>query len=200
MDNRSTDKGLTDEELALRAQTGSRPCFEELVYRYSHRLYLYLRPKIGNAQDIEDLIQETFLKTYRNIGSYDQKYKFSTWIYTTAGRLAISHYRKKREDETAPEPVYPAEDPQERMLREEDQDNIWSTAQTLHTDQYQALWLRYGEDLPVKDIAKVMKKSRIHVRVLIHRARSHLVKHLNPTAVSEGIGEQAQIEENLSFL
>jgi RNA polymerase sigma-70 factor (ECF subfamily) len=200
MDSRSADKDLTDEELVLRAQAGSRPCFEELVYRYTHRLYLYFRPKIVNHQDIEDLVQETFLKTYRNIGRYDQKYKFSTWIYTTAGRLAISLYRKKRENETAPEPVSPSEDPHEKMLREEDHDNIWNTAQLLHPDQYRALWLRYVEDMPVKDIAGVMKKSRIHVRVLIHRARSNLIKRLNPAAVSEGIEETAGVSENLSFL
>jgi RNA polymerase sigma-70 factor (ECF subfamily) len=200
MENLSADKGLTDEELVLRVQAGSRPCFEELVYRYSHRLYLYLRPKIANDQDIEDLIQETFLKTYRNIHRFDQKYKFSTWIYTTAGRLAVSLYRKKRETETATESASPAADPHEKMLQEEDQDNIWDSAQLLHPDQYRALWLRYVEDLPVKDIAKVMKKSGIHVRVLIHRARSNLIKRLNSAAVSEGIEGTAPVEGNLSFL
>ena len=48
MDNRSADKQLTDEELAVRAQAGSRPCFEELVYRYSYRLFHYFRRKISN--------------------------------------------------------------------------------------------------------------------------------------------------------
>lgn len=197
MDNPSTDNVLTDEELALRAGAGSRPCFEELVYRYSHRLRLYFRQKIVNEQDIEDLIQETFLKIYRNIHRYDPVYKFSTWLYTAAGRLAISLYRKKREDDTDPEAVSTADDPHDTMLREEDQNNIWNTAQTLHPDQHQALWLRYVEDMPVKDIAKVMKKTRIHVRVLLHRARAKLVEHLNPASGSEAIEAAVPAEGNI---
>ncbi|HCS49033.1 MAG TPA: hypothetical protein DIW61_12570, partial [Candidatus Aminicenantes bacterium] len=52
----------TDEELASRAAAGSRPAFEELVSRYGLRLFYFLRSRSGSDEDVEDLVQETFLK------------------------------------------------------------------------------------------------------------------------------------------
>ncbi len=235
MDNRLADKQLTDEELAVRAQAGSRPCFEELVYRYSHRLFHFFRHKMSNDQDIEDLVQETFLKAYLNISRFNLEYKFSTWFYTIASRLAISYYRKKgavcptqdatpsaekiRDDETvcffckplqdinnarvnesAFETAASSQNPQEKMIREENYKSIWNAAQTLQQHQYEALWLRYIEDMSVKEIAKVLKKTQIHVRVLLHRARLNLIKRINPSALPGEIEAVGPVEKNGSFL
>jgi len=200
MNNLSEMKKLSDEELALEARAGSHPCFEELVCRYSQRLFHFLRSRISTEQDTEDLVQETFLKAYRSIDRYDNQYKFSTWLYTTAGRLAISHYRKKRENEPVFETLSSAAGPHDTMLKGEDQRNLWSTARKLGDDQYRALWLRYMEDMPLKEIARVLKKSRVHVRVLLHRARLNLVKGMAQPAISQETARPAPVEKNLSFL
>jgi RNA polymerase sigma-70 factor (ECF subfamily) len=202
MANHLTLKQLSDEELAVRAQAGSHRCFEELVYRYSQRLFYYLRAKIPTPQDAEDLVQETFFKTYRNIGRFDHQYKFSTWLYTTAARLAISFYRKKRADEATLEPACTssfAADPSEKLIRQESRHSLWQAAQRLQHCQYEALWLRYVEELPVKEIAKVMNKSQIHVRVLLHRARLNLIKQINPSVLS-GEMEEVTKEEVECFV
>jgi RNA polymerase sigma-70 factor (ECF subfamily) len=193
-------KKLSDEELVFKAQTGSRRCFEELVHRYSHRLFYFLRPKVTTDEDTEDLVQETFLKAYRNISRFDLNYKFSTWLYTTAARLAISFYRKKRVNESLPVFNPSPSDPREQVIREEDSKNLWNIAQTLQSNQYQVLWLRYMEELSLKEIALVMKKNQVHVRVLLHRARLNLIKQLNPSASSREIGKTYSAEENLLFL
>jgi len=193
-------KKLSDEELAAQAQTGSRRCFDELVHRYSHRLFYFLRPKVTTDEDTEDLVQETFLKTYRNIDRFDMNYKFSTWLYTTAARLAISFYRKKRINDGLSVFNSAPPDPQEQATREEDAKNLWNIAQTLQSNQYQVLWLRYLEELSLEEIALVMKKSRVHVRVLLHRARLNLIKQLNPSASSKEIGKAYRAEENLLLL
>ena len=93
---RPSTEHISDEELALEAQDGSRRCFEELVARYSPKIFHFLQPKISSLQDIEDIIQETFFKLYRNMAQYDSNWKFSTWIYTAANRMAVSHYRTKQ--------------------------------------------------------------------------------------------------------
>ncbi|MCK5057300.1 MAG: sigma-70 family RNA polymerase sigma factor [Candidatus Aminicenantes bacterium] len=192
-------KQLSDEELVLKAQAGSHPCFEELVCRYSRRLFHFLRPRMSTDQDTEDLVQETFLKIYRYIDRFDQRYKFSTWLYTTASRLVISYYRKQREKEPVFETASSAAGPQEQMLKDESHQNLWQAARALQKNQYQALWLRYMEDMPVEEIARVLKRTRLHVRVLLHRARSNLVKGMGQPALSEE-GSVAPVEENLSFL
>jgi len=176
---------LSDEELAADARAGSRSSFEELVHRYSLRLFHFLLPRVGTGQDTEDLVQETFLKVYRNIDRFDTAYKFSTWLYTIAVRLAIGFYRKNRTGGPTPESAGTWADPQDAMIREQESQNLWNTAKTLRPDLYQALWLRYMEDLSLKEIAGVMKKSRVHVRVLLHRARLQLGKQLNPAGEKE---------------
>ena len=199
-DESLTVKQLSDEELVAEAQTGSRRFFNELVRRYSRRLFYFIRPKVTSDEDTEDLVQETFLKAYRNIHRFDPNYKFSTWLYTAAARLAISFYRKKRLNEGISQFNPSPPDPQEQMIHQEDSKNLWNIAQTLQSNQYQVLWLRYMEELSLKEIALVMKKNRVHVRVLLHRARLNLIKQLNPSATSKEVGKPYPTEENLLLL
>lgn len=196
---------LSDEELAVRAQAGSRSYFEELVSRYCQRLFLFLRSRLGTDQDAEDLVQETFLKVYKNLHRFNRAYKFSTWLYTTASRLVISFYRKNRSRHTQYISASVDQDPQDTLLHREDSQNLWNTARTLPPLQFQALWLRYVEDMTPKDIGRVMKKSQVHVRVILHRARLKLIKTLNPAAGSEDKENSIKVQKaaagkNFSFL
>lgn len=174
----NTTKPTTDEELALEAQAGSRRCFEELTARYSSKLFHFLRPKISNVSDIEDIIQETFYKLYKNIFRYDPQWKFSTWIYTAVNRQAISHYRSKQNKKTQGMPIQTDADPAETMIQETQNQNLWKLARKLKANQYEALWLRYVEDLSLKEIARIMRKSYTAARLLLHRARLNLGKQL----------------------
>jgi RNA polymerase sigma-70 factor (ECF subfamily) len=172
----------TDEELAREARAGSRRSFEELAVRYRRRLFVYLRPRLGSDQDAEDMVQETLLKLYRNIGSYDPAFRFSTWLYTSATRLAISSFRKKRSagGTVRLEDVPEVPDPKARTAAATEAAELWDAARTLGGSQFRALWLRYGEDLAVEEIARAMGKSRLAVRLLLHRARLNLMKKAGP--------------------
>ncbi|MBN1940003.1 MAG: sigma-70 family RNA polymerase sigma factor [Candidatus Aminicenantes bacterium] len=168
----------TDEDLAREARAGSSRSFEELALRYRRRLFAYFRPRMGSDQDAEDLVQETLLKLYRNIGRYDATYHFSTWAYTAAGRLAISRYRKKTTGEAGLKSLAA----EEGCVRTEEardgasSSRLWSLAGTLQPSQFRALWLRYAEEMTVDEIAVSMGKSRLAVRLLLHRARTNLMK------------------------
>lgn len=172
----------TDEELAREARAGSRRSFDELARRYKRRLFVYLRPRVGSDQDAEDLVQDTFLKLYRNIAGYEPVFKFSTWLYTAANRLAIDAYRKgaggrfeadAARDVDVPDPASGHEDATGVS-------ELWEAARGLGGDRYRVLWLRYGEDLSIEEIAAVMGRSRLAVRVLLHRARTGLAGRLEP--------------------
>ncbi len=167
-------KSFSDEKLAVRAADGSGECFEELVCRYSLRLYRYLRPKTVSDQEAEDLIQETFRKAFQAIAQFDPNYRFSTWLFTIAHRLAVSLFRSRKA---------PAEDrdlgddslnPEGLFIRRQEAQNLWTLARRLPRRQYEVLWLRYTEDLSVEEIARVMKTTSPHVRVLLHRGRTKL--------------------------
>jgi len=106
-------KQLSDKELVSKVVAGSQASFEELVYRYSPRLFHFLRHKVSTDEDIKDLIQETFLKAFRNIDRYNPDFKFSTWLYTIAVRLAISDYRSKSAQDASFIPISHSPEPQE---------------------------------------------------------------------------------------
>ena len=168
----------TDEDLAREARAGSSRSFEELALRYRRRLFAFFRPRLGSDQDAEDLVQETLMKLYRNIGSFDSAYRFSTWLYTSAGRLAISTYRRRS---TAAAGLRAAAEREpaatiEAEAGRTDSARLWELAETLHRNQFRALWLRYAEEMSVDDIAVAMGKSRVAVRILLHRARTNLMK------------------------
>lgn len=172
------DGEKSDEELALEAQAGSRRCFEALSERYSAKLFHFLRPKIASDQDIEDIIQETFFKLYKNIFRYDPRWKFSTWIYTAASRLAISHFRSAKNKKTARLTSDPPVEIQDDSAQDASQLNIWEKARGLKTVYYEALWLRYVENMRSEDMARVLKRSDVAVRLLLHRARLALAREL----------------------
>ena len=87
---------MTDEDLMSHFQNGTEVAFNILVERYSERLTHYLYGFLGDMRRCEDLLQETFMRVYRNRHSYRRIARFSTWLYTIAGNLARSEYRKRK--------------------------------------------------------------------------------------------------------
>ena len=87
---------MNDEDLMAHFQQGTVEAFDLLVGRYRDPLSHYVYRFVGDARECEDLLQETFLRVYRNRHSYRRIAKFSTWLYTIAGNLARSEYRKRK--------------------------------------------------------------------------------------------------------
>jgi len=193
-------KHLSDEELASRVAAGSLSSFEELVSRYSSRLFYFLRHRFKTDQDIEDLLQETFLKAFRNIDRFNPERKFSTWLYTIAIRQAISRFRSEKKRSTSLDPSPSPQDPQEIIIQKEESQNIWHLASKLGERQYEALWLHYGEDMPIKEMAKILNKKPITVRVLLHRARLNLGKRMDLHFASGKIAGTTPAAHKISFL
>ncbi|WP_372806764.1 RNA polymerase sigma factor [Pontiella sp.] len=167
----------TDQELARESRAGSLVAFEELVFRYEKRIYSFLCSKAPNPSDAEDLLQQVFIKAFRNIARYNGTYAFYTWLLAIARREVAGFYRSwhgqpvEYEGELAADERDPA-----RELDGRDQGEfIWQLAkQTLPDAQYTALLLVYREELSVKDAARVMKRTVSSVKVLLFRARKKL--------------------------
>lgn len=97
----------------------------------------------------------------------------------------------------------PAPGPQEIMIQLEETQkskNIWNLARNLKPREYEVLWLRYAEDLSVKDIAKAMKKTQIGIRTLLHRSRLRLGRKLRSPARSPGLAETVPADRKFSVL
>lgn len=175
------------EELALRSQNGCQASFAELVRRYGGRLLVLMQQRTGNPHDAEDLVQDTFVKAYRNIHRYQSTFRFSTWLFTIATRLANSHYRSQRSMQIPLEAQAHDREPDAAAVEHESRQGLWSLARTLSDNQYQALWLKYVEDMSIKEIAKVMSRSQVSVKVLLYRARMNLAKQLNKEVTGQAL-------------
>ncbi|MBA7660494.1 hypothetical protein ES703_68496 [subsurface metagenome] len=193
-------RALSAEELAWRSQQGCQASFAELAERYGTRLFHFLHHKTGNAQDAEDLVQDTFVRAYQNIHRYSGSWKFSTWLFTIAKRLASSHYRSLRRWQSVAEVESGSPEPGEIVTQEEARQSLWAMARGLSRNQYQALWLRYTEDMSIKEIAQVLRKSQVNVKVLLYRARLNLAERLRNVTVEDEMAEQMSSKETLSFM
>ncbi len=168
----SGSRAFSDNELVKKAGNGCSDSFEELLRRYENRVYGFLRRQTGHAHDAEDLTQQTFVAAFRALSRFREGGNFAAWLFTIAGRLAISHFRRKRVTEELPENL-PA--PPDAQTCAQSNTPLWDFAKSkLSARHYQVLWLHYAEDFSVNDIAHAMSISRVHVKVLLHRARRTL--------------------------
>ncbi len=85
----------TDEEIAAQIQRGDNESFGLLMERYERKITHYAKKFIFNSEDIEDLVQEVFIKAYVNLKSFDTNRKFSSWLYRIAHNEFINAIKKK---------------------------------------------------------------------------------------------------------
>ena len=93
-------KKLTDEELIFNFQEGDTGAYNEIVARYKDRLTNYIYRYVGNYDDCDDIVQDTFVKVYTSEHLYKESAKFSTWIYTIAINLAKTKLVKAQKYKT----------------------------------------------------------------------------------------------------
>ncbi len=86
---------VTDEQLIAAFQRGQEEAFSLLVNRYKHPLMNFVYRFLGDYDEADDVVQETFLRVHRNRDAYKQVAKFSTWLYTIAGNLAKTALRRR---------------------------------------------------------------------------------------------------------
>jgi len=92
-----------------------------------------------------------------------------------------------------------SQDPQEIVIQKQESQNLWILARKLSPKEYKALWLYYAEDMPVNNIAEIMKKKKVTVRVLLHRARTNLAKKMDKSVYSESFAGENPAEHKFSF-
>ncbi len=196
---------LTDEQLAQRVQRSCRDSFVELDRRLRSRLLHLLSLRLGNRADAEDVTQQTFLKVFEKIDHYNPKQRFCPWVFTIALRLATDHQRRRRDQPVGAErglvDVVDQEiGPEERATARERSVEFWAVVRrVLPPNQRTALWLFYGEEQSVREIAAVTRRTSVAVRVLLYRARKALIPHLQddadrPPTTSPAVDSQASLQ------
>lgn len=172
-------EGVSDEDLARQSQAGRLDAFEELVRRYERRVYGFALRSSGSAADASEVTQDTFVKAYQALAGFDPRRGFAAWLFTIARRKLIDRHRTAGQPPSEMPELVETDNPAEQLARREERHEIWDAARRgLPVDQFQALWLRYAEEMSVREIAAVLQKTETHVKVLLFRARKTLVRQL----------------------
>ena len=168
-------------------QAGTVEAFDLLVNRYKDPLTNYIYRFLGDMKECEDLLQETFLRVYRNRHSYRRIAKFSTWLYTIAGNLARSEYRKRKrrrlyslQSINREEEEFELEIPDETFLPDRHtestiQDHYIQEALKLIPEEFrEVVVLRDVQQLAYEEIAEITGLPMGTVKSRINRGRTKL--------------------------
>lgn len=171
-----------DQQLIDRTISGDQEAFDCLVSRHAGRLLTMIRHLVGNREDAEDLMQETFAKAYFKLDTFAGKSAFFTWLYRIAFNLSVSKRRKRRIESThqrtsidvAPTPVDAGPTVGQRLEGAEQAERLRQAIDQLDEDRRMVLVLRDMDGLDYGEIADLLSIPKGTVRSRLHRARSDL--------------------------
>ncbi|MHC5056425.1 MAG: RNA polymerase sigma factor [Planctomycetota bacterium] len=160
--------------LVREAISGSRAAFARLVERFSGRLACFLAARGLAHEDVEEVVQDAFVRAYEKLSTYDPgRSSFSTWLFTIARNLSTTRARRRSRERAEGDLTDVQAPPGD--AGDEAGSGAWAVARRVLPDrQHEVLWLRYGEDMTAREIGSVMGMSEANVRVALHRARSVL--------------------------
>ncbi|MFC4410304.1 RNA polymerase sigma factor SigW [Chungangia koreensis] len=171
---------------------GDYDAFTEIVELYQDKLYQVCYRMLGNRHEAEDIAQEAFVRAYINIHTFDQKRKFSTWLYRIATNLCIDRIRKKKPDYYLDAEVRGTEGltlysqvaadeelPEEELMKMELQDRVQYEIGRLPDKYRSVIVLKYIEELPLLEISEILDLPLGTVKTRIHRGREALRKQLS---------------------
>ena len=180
MSNESTDK-----ELVKRVQKGDKGAFDVLVLKYEQKIVNLVMRYVRDPEQALDITQEAFIKAYRALPRFRGDSAFYTWLYRIAIRNALKHTAGDTVEFT--ETPDDSDGPLEQCIGEEARQNVWVRAKrVLNDDVYTAMWLRYVEDMSVRDIASVLERSASWTKVNLLRGRRALEAEMNGKAGNAG--------------
>jgi RNA polymerase sigma-70 factor (ECF subfamily) len=183
--NKENCNHKTDEELVA-LTIKDQDFFSCLVDRYTEKLTRYImRISASTREDAEDLLQEVFVKAYRNLNDFDQNLKFSSWIYRIAHNQVVSAWRKTKSrpqvikfeaDEDFLKFIANDEDLALDTERKFEAEDVRELLKELDEKYKEVLVLKFLEEKDYKEISDILEKPLGTVATLINRAKKQLKK------------------------
>jgi RNA polymerase sigma-70 factor (ECF subfamily) len=174
-------------ELVDKAKNGDSEAFGLIYDSFAQRIFKFIRLKIQNRQEAEDVLQDVFVKAYRGLGSLKIKdLNFNAWLYKIASNTINDHFRKvyRTPDILAIDENFDLADNkpslQKQLEVKSDMEGLQLTLNKLPPLYKQVLELRYLQEFSLAEIAKILNKSNLSVRLLQYRAlkKIHIIlKH-----------------------
>ncbi|MDR8392565.1 sigma-70 family RNA polymerase sigma factor [Aliifodinibius sp. S!AR15-10] len=186
-----SESSLEDDVLVKKAIGGDEKAYKKLVNKYERAIYFHILKMVKDKKQVEDLVQETFVKAFDNLNTYSTNYAFSTWLYRIATNHTIDYLRKKKlQTLSIDEPVktrdgdmqmqLPDDDAStdRKIIRQQRQQMVQQAIEDLPPKYRKVIQMRHMEEKSYQEIAEVLDKPLGTVKAHIFRAREMLYKAL----------------------
>ncbi|MBE6193895.1 MAG: sigma-70 family RNA polymerase sigma factor [Rikenellaceae bacterium] len=179
---------LDDRTLVRLVVEGDSRAFEPLFMRHKDNIYAMLVKRATNSDDVEDLLQEAFMKAFVNINRYNPDYDFGAWICTIAKNTFVDFNRSRRSRALNPENNLPLEgrctnnaqavspSPEESIINAQQRAQIERYIATLPADYRELFILRFIEEYTYEEIAEALQMKLGTVKTRIFRVRAMMSK------------------------
>lgn len=162
-----------------KAKKGDSAAFAKIVDAYQRPVFNLCYRMLADGGEAEDAAQESFIRAYMKLSSYDPERKFSSWLFSIASHYCIDRIRKRRMqmvswDDLPPWRWLPTDDapqPEEAMLEVEASKEIRALLNSLAPDYRAAVILKYWYDMPYEDIAQALDSTVSAIKSKLFRAR-----------------------------
>ncbi|MBC8198812.1 MAG: RNA polymerase sigma factor [Desulfobacterales bacterium] len=191
-------ENIPDEQL-VQLSLKDQDCFYYLMKRYEIKLLRYIkRLTTVSQEEAEDIIQEIFIKVYRNLNGFNRKLKFSSWIYRIARNEIINQYRKTKlrlamtplnieDEENLIDSINDTIEINEAYENLENAERVRKALSELPDKYREILILRYLEDKTYDEISDILRKPPGTVATQINRAKASFKKIAGRHQLDKGI-------------
>jgi RNA polymerase sigma-70 factor (ECF subfamily) len=179
-------ESMQDQEQTWVAQAmaGDRAAFSSLVEAYHRPVFNLAYRMLGNSVEAEDAAQESFIRAYTRLDTYDPSRRFSSWMLSIASHYCIDVLRRRRMTLLSIEELPPMLDvsmprsahPEQVVARSQDADQVQQMLGTLPEHYRTPVILRYWYDMSYREIAETMGVTESTVKTRLHRARAKLAE------------------------
>ncbi len=179
-----------ESKLVEKAVEGDSSAFGSLYDHYQPAIYRFVVVKVGSREEAEDITHHVFLSAWTNVRTYKHRgHPFSSWLYQIARNMVVDHYRSKKDDisldKLDPESsIIPAVAQSDLSIKLQ-LEKVHIAIKELKPDYQDVIILRFVEDLPLKEVAAILKKSEGAIKLLQHRAIKELKKKLGDESQEE---------------
>jgi RNA polymerase sigma-70 factor (ECF subfamily) len=194
--------GKSDEQLA-ELTLESQDYYACLVLRYEAKILRYImRISSFSKEDAEDILQEVFIKVYKNLNDFDQRLKFSSWIYRIAHNEVISHYRKMKsrpklvtsDNDEWLKTIASSDDLEKELERKFTAEEIRNILSKIDAKYREVLVLRFLEEKDYKEISDILEKPMGTIATLINRAKKQFKREgLNGGSGNLNLGYEKKV-------
>ena len=169
------------------ARRGDPDAWDVLFRRYQRPLYAYVMDLLRDHQAALDIVQECFLRAFRNLSSLREDARFGSWLFGIAHQQVVGHWRRLGRSPFSDEPVpdqEPALEPKPDLetVRAEEQEALLAAIDELPPAQRSVILLHYLEDFPLAEIADITGTSLGTVKSRLHYGKATLRQRLSTLA------------------